>query len=240
MAGLFISVSQRYALTAGLFLALCLCASLALANPPAKPKNPGPLDIPDSQVLKMSIDQYLDAYTKKHSGNVTELDTRTLCYYYAGLKRKQNLGRAQRLPQSQRNLVARCETAFGDLSQACEEYQYSAGSGTIIYDYYAMLDVENEAALGRVIDNLQNPAKAKRGNAARSYLDARRNLQKCAEWLSDKDTNWTPSKSEGQANYRSAKTALRKAKTVLDALPDSAKGTFAAQLKEITGTLNDN
>src|SRR5579863_7564903 len=107
--GFFILISRACALNAGSIMAFCLCATIAFADPPAKPKNPGPLDIPNSQVLKMSIDQYIGAYEKKHNGNINEPETRALCYYYAALSRDRNFRLARRLSPNKRKLVTRCQ-----------------------------------------------------------------------------------------------------------------------------------
>src|SRR5579862_4064658 len=197
----------RFSLIAALTLWFC---TIALADSPAKPKNPGPLDIPDSRVLTMSIDQYIDAYTKKHNGNITELENRTLCYYYAELSRDRNLRLARQLSPRRRKLVARCQSSLDNLSQACEEYQFSAGGGTIIYDFYAMLQVENEAAIRRLVGDLQNPGNLAYGTVLHDCQEASKNLQNSAEWLDDKSIPWAPSKSAGRSNYQSTKAELRK------------------------------
>lgn len=240
MVSFFINILRACVFNAGVILALCLCASLVLADPPAKPKNPGPLDIPDSQVLKMSIDQYIGAYEKKHNGNITELETRTLCYYYAGLKRNLNIRRALRLSNSRSRSVELCDNLLGSLSEDCEKYQMSAGQGTIILDYYAMLDAENEVAIGRLLDDLQNRKSMAHGTARHDYLEASKNLLNSAQWLKDNDVSWTPSRSIGRKYYEEATADLRKSKTLLNTLPKPAKEDFARQLKVITSTLNDD
>lgn len=199
-----------------------------------------PLDIPDSRVLKLTLNQYIAAYENKHNGDINEPETRALCYYWADLRRKENFRLARRLPADRRRLVYRCQSAFDSLSDACFDYHFSIEDGTMVYDFYAAQEPDSELTMRQLVDDLRKPgaaSRAERLKAESDYRRARKNLRKTRPLIHVADASFF-SVSERLAYYRKVESRLVAAKAILDILPGNARVDFAYGIQDIARVLD--
>lgn len=217
---------------------LILLASLLPACALAA-KYPRPVDIPDSQVLKVSADQCSDGIADEDSGD-TEYGERALLERQADAERKHNFRLARRLLASRRGLVRRCQASFDSLTSACYTYQFSIQCGTIVYDFYAAQDASNEDTMHRIVLDLMGTG-ARHGSVGiveANYQKAWTTLRKTYPLIKDKDASFFPI-SQRMVNYRAVEASLRAAKKVVDSLPKSARGDFAAGIEHIVWNLDE-
>lgn len=194
---------------------------------------------PGSPVLKMTADQCSDGTADEDSSD-TEYGERALLYHQADLLRKRNIRLEWHLSPRRRALARRCQAAFDNLMKACFAYHFAVQDGTMVYDFYAAQEPDNEFAMERLIRDLGRsgqPDRLSRLRAQRDFRKARTHLQKTYALIPGATDSFAPL-SERLSDYANVKAALRRAKKVLDSLPDGAKPEFAHEIEQITYNLD--